>query len=98
VWKAFEFEKAFENRQDRPWRALKINGCCVAHFSKENCLIGKIFGGFQNRQVGSVRLSKALRAAPINLLSNRSKGLEFAGVEKLFANSIAVHAKRLKND
>jgi hypothetical protein len=42
---------------------------------------------FQNWQVGSGRLSKALGAAMRNLLSNRSKGLELAGFKKLFANS-----------
>jgi hypothetical protein len=59
-------------------------------------LIGKIFDGFQNRRVGSGRLSKALSEAPRNLLSNRSKGFELAGVEKLLANSIAFHAKGLR--
>jgi hypothetical protein len=50
---------------------------------------------FQNRQVGSGRLSKALGAAPKNLLSNRSKGFELADLKKLFANSKAFCAKRL---
>jgi hypothetical protein len=57
--------------------------------------IGKLaLAGFQNRQVGSGRLSKALGAAPRNLLSNRSKGLKdlnlpvlksFSEIRKLFA-------------
>jgi hypothetical protein len=51
--------------------------------------------GFQNRQVGSSRLSKALGAAPRNLLSNRSKGFELADLKKLFANSKVFRAKRL---
>jgi hypothetical protein len=52
--------------------------------------------GFQNRRVGSGRLSKALGAAPRNLLSNRSKGFELAGFKKLFANSKAFRGKRLR--
>jgi hypothetical protein len=59
-------------------------------------LIGKIFVGFQNHPVGSGRLSKALGAALRNLLSNRSKGFELAGFEKLFTNSMAFHAKELR--
>jgi hypothetical protein len=54
--------------------------------------------GFQNRRVGSGWLSKALNTAPRNLLSNRSKGFELAGFEKLFANSKAFRAKRLTNN
>jgi hypothetical protein len=61
--------------------------------SKENCLIGKLSGGFQNRRIGSGWLSKALGAAPRNLLSNRSKGFELAGFEKVFTNSVAFHVK-----
>jgi hypothetical protein len=53
--------------------------------------------GFQNRRDGSGRLSKALGAAPRNLLSNRSEGFELAGFKKLLANSKAFRAKRLRN-
>jgi hypothetical protein len=63
------------------WLAFKIGDLALA--------------GFQNRQVGSGRLSKALGAAPRNLLSNRSKGFELAGFKKLFANSKALRTKRL---
>jgi hypothetical protein len=42
-----------------------------------------MFGGFQNTRVGSDLLSKALSAALRNLLSNRSKGFELTGIEKL---------------
>jgi hypothetical protein len=52
--------------------------------------------GFQNRLVGSGRLSKVLGAAPRNLLFNRSKGFELAGFEKLFPNSKAFCAKWLR--
>jgi hypothetical protein len=52
--------KAFENRVKRLWLAFKIGELALA--------------GFQNRQVGSGWPSKALGAAPKNLLSNRSKG------------------------
>jgi hypothetical protein len=68
-----------------PWAAFKAN-----------CLIGKIFGGFQNRRFGSGQLSKALGAAPRNLLSNRSKGFELPGFKKHFTNSIVFHAKGQK--
>jgi hypothetical protein len=59
--------------------------------------IGELaLASFQNRQVGSGRLSKALSAALRNLLSNESKGSELAGLIKLFANSKAFRAKRLR--
>jgi hypothetical protein len=53
------------------WLAFKIGELALA--------------GFLNWQVGSGRLSKALGAAPKNLLSNRSKGFELAGFKKLTA-------------
>jgi hypothetical protein len=62
--------KPFENRVDRLRPAFKIGELALV--------------GFQNRQVGSGRLSKALSAAPRNLLSNRSKGFELADFKKLF--------------
>jgi hypothetical protein len=87
-------QKAFENRQDGSgglsksaswlWPAFKLGELALA--------------GFQNRRVGSGRLSKALDTAPRNLLSNRSKGFELAGFERLFANSKAFRAKWLKNN
>jgi hypothetical protein len=59
--------------------------------------IGKLaLAGFQNRQAGSGRLSKALGAAPRNLFSNRSNGFELTGFKKLFSNSKAFCAKRLR--
>jgi hypothetical protein len=58
--------------------------------------IGELYlAGFQIRQVGSGWLSKAHGAAPRNLLSNTSKGLELAGFKKLFANSKAFRGKQL---
>jgi hypothetical protein len=52
--------------------------------------IGKLaLASFQKQRVGSGRLSKALDAAPRNLLSNRSNKIELAGFKKLFANSEA---------
>jgi hypothetical protein len=57
-----------------------------------------VLAGFQNRQVGSGRFSKALCPATRNLLSNMSKGFEFAGFKKLFANSKAFRAKQLSNN
>jgi hypothetical protein len=90
-------QKVFETRPDRPWQAFKSGGHWAAHFLKVNCLIVKIFGGFQNRQVGSGQLSNALGAALRNLLSKRSKGCGLAGFENLFTNSIAFRAKRLRD-
>jgi hypothetical protein len=47
--------------------------------------IGKLaLAAFQNRRVGSGRLSKALGASTRNLLSNRSKGFELASFKKAF--------------
>jgi hypothetical protein len=63
------------------WLAFKIGELALA--------------GFQNQQVGSGRLSKALGAAPRNLLSNRSKRFELAGFKKLLANSKAFRTKQL---
>jgi hypothetical protein len=74
--------KAFENWQDKLLPAFKIGELALA--------------AFQNRRVGSGRLSKALGAATRNLLSNRSKGFELAGFKKLFANSKGFRAKRLR--
>jgi hypothetical protein len=89
-------QKVFENRKDRPCPAFKSGVRCAARFSKKNCLIRKIFGGFRYHRVGSGQLSTALGAAAKNLLSNRSKGFELAGFERLFANSITFHAKGLR--
>jgi hypothetical protein len=64
-------QKTFETRQDGPWPAFKRDGRCAARFSKEICLIVKIFGEFPNCRVGFGRLSKALSAAPRNLIGAR---------------------------
>jgi hypothetical protein len=94
VKKLLNLQKALKKWQDRPWPAFKSGGCCTARFSKENYLIGKIFGGLQNCRVGSGWFSKALGAVLINMLSNRGKEFELAGFEKLFANRITFHAKQ----
>jgi hypothetical protein len=84
--------KAFENRRDRLCPAFKIGELALAGFQ-----IGELaLVGFQSQQVGSCRLSKALGAAPRNLLPNRSKGFELAGFKIFFANSKAFRAKRLR--
>jgi hypothetical protein len=44
---------------------------------------------FKTGEITPCRLSKALGASPINLLSTGSKGFDLAGFEKLFANSKA---------
>jgi hypothetical protein len=75
---------------------LKTGKIGPGWLSKENCLIRKIFGGYQNRRVSSGRLSKTLSAALRNMLSNRSKGFELDGFEKFLANPIAFHAKGLR--
>jgi hypothetical protein len=61
------------------WLAFKIGELALA--------------GFQNRRIDSGRLSKALGAAPRNVLSNGSKGFELASFKKLFSNSKAIRAK-----
>jgi hypothetical protein len=110
-------QKAFENRQDGLWPALKIGELALTGIQTQQVGSGWLsksaswlwpafklgelgLAGFQNRRVGSGRLSKALDTAPRNLLpeSNRSKGFELAGFEKLFANSKAFCAKRQKNN
>jgi hypothetical protein len=63
---------------------------CLAFNIGELALIG-----FQNRQVGSGRLSKGLCAGLRILLSNRGKEFELASFKKLSANSKAFCAKRL---
>jgi hypothetical protein len=63
------------------WSALKIGELALA--------------GFQNWRADSSRLSKALGAAPRNLLSNRSKGFELAGL-KSFRKFKSFSHKRLK--
>jgi hypothetical protein len=72
------------------WPAFKIGELALAAFQ-----IGELaLGGFQNQRNGSGRLPKALGAARINLLSNRSNGFELADLKKLFANSKGFRAKR----
>jgi hypothetical protein len=53
-------QKAFENRQDRPWLAFKNGGCCAARFSKDNCLIGNTLGGFQTVEMALAGFQKLL--------------------------------------
>ncbi len=50
--------KHFENQLDGPWPAFKSGGHCAACFSKENYLIGKIFGRFENRQLALAGFQK----------------------------------------
>jgi hypothetical protein len=78
-----------------PDRPSKVAGAALPDFQQKNSLIGKIFGRFQNRLVGSGQLSKVLGAAPRNLLSNRNKGFELSRL-KSFSHSIAFHTKRLR--
>jgi hypothetical protein len=51
-------QKTFENRQDRPWLALKNGRCCAARFSKENCLIGKTLGVFLTAELALASFQK----------------------------------------
>jgi hypothetical protein len=66
----------------QPWLAFKSGGWWAARFSKEICLIGKIFGVFQNLQFGSA--FKSSWRSSEKSVSNRSKGFDLAGFEKLF--------------
>jgi hypothetical protein len=79
---------------------LKTGSCRLSKSASWLWLAFKIgelaLASFQNRQAGSGRLSKALGAAPRNLLSNWSKGFKLAGFKKLFANSKGFRAKRLR--
>jgi hypothetical protein len=94
--------KAFENRRDRLWLAFKIGELGSGWLSKSASWLWPAFkigeltlASFQNWRVSSGWLSKALSAVPRNLLSNRSKGFELAGFQKLFTNSKTFRAKRL---
>jgi hypothetical protein len=51
---------------------------------------------FENQRDWPCRIKKSLGAAPRNLFSNRSKGFELTGFNKLSDNSIAFGAKRLR--
>jgi hypothetical protein len=51
---------------------------------------------FKTGEVAPCRFSKALGATLRCLLSNRSKGFELAGFEKISANSEAFGTKRLR--
>jgi hypothetical protein len=52
---------------------------------------------FKTGEIAPCRFLKALGAAPRHLSSNRSKGFELAGFEKLSANSKAFWCKTAKN-
>jgi hypothetical protein len=65
------------------WWAL----CC--QLFKRELFIINLFAGFQKQQDCPFPVSKALCGNSRNLSSNRSKGFEFAGLEKLSANSTA---------
>jgi hypothetical protein len=51
---------------------------------------------FKTGEIAPCRFSKALGITLRHLLSNRSKGFELAGFEKILANSKAFGAKRLR--
>jgi hypothetical protein len=51
---------------------------------------------FKTDEIAPCRFSKALSATLRHLLSNRSKGYELAGFEKISANSKAFGAKQLR--
>jgi hypothetical protein len=90
-------QKAYENWQDRPRPTFKSGGRCADRFSKENCLMGKIFGlDFKTAELALAGLQKLLVQLREICLSNRSKGFELVGFEKLFANSIVFHVKGLR--
>jgi hypothetical protein len=58
--------------------------------------IGNLFAAFQNWRDDPCRFSKALGATPRHLSSNRNKGFEIIGFEKLAADSKALGAKQLR--
>jgi hypothetical protein len=83
------FLKSFQNRRDWLLPAFKSGGHCAARFSKENCSSETCLPDFKTSQIAPCQLSKALGVSAINLLSNRSKGFDLTGFEKLSANSEA---------
>jgi hypothetical protein len=87
--------KAFQNRRDCHWPAFKSGGRCFARFSKVNCSSATYLPNFKTGEVAPCRFSKALSATLRHLLSNRSKGFEIAGFEKISENSKAFGAERL---
>jgi hypothetical protein len=96
LWPAFKIDKlglaGFQNQRVGSGHLSKSASWLWPAFK-----IGELtLAGFQNWRVDSGRLSKALGVAPRNLLSNRSKGFELADLKKLFANSKAFRAKRLR--
>jgi hypothetical protein len=88
--------KAFLNRRDCHWPAFIRGGHCVARFSKENCSSATYLPDFKTGEVAPCQFPKTLGATLRRLLSNRSKGFELAGFEKISANSKACGAKRLR--
>jgi hypothetical protein len=91
-------QKAFENRRDRLWPAFKIGELALFGFKNRRVGFGRLsklanwlWPAFKIGELALGRLSKALGTAPKNLLSNRSKGFELAGlksflkIQKLFA-------------
>jgi hypothetical protein len=85
VPKAFEFTKMLPNtRKIGPGRLAKV----LPTFQK------KILRQKQARMPW--QFSKALDVTPRNLSSNRSKGFELAGFEKLSENSKAFSSKQLR--
>jgi hypothetical protein len=55
-------------------------------FFKRDCSSATYSPDFKTGKIAPCRFSKDLGAIPRNLSSNRSKGFEFAGFEKLSAN------------
>jgi hypothetical protein len=78
--------KAFKNQRSWPWLAFKSGRRYAAGFSQENCSLKTYLAGLNISEIGLGWLSKALSSPLRNLLSNRSKGLELAGFQKLWTN------------
>jgi hypothetical protein len=76
------------------WPAFKSRGLSAAFFSKGNCLIGNIFGEFQNDELalaGFQKLSAQLREICYSI---GPKDLNSPVLKNLLANLIALCAKR----
>jgi hypothetical protein len=86
--------KTFQTSQGATGRLFKVVGRCAAGFSKENCSSATCLLDFKIGQISPCKFSKLLVQLRDICSSFRSKGFEFAGFEKLSANSKDFWAER----
>jgi hypothetical protein len=73
-----------------------VVGAVLPAFQKRIVLSATYLPDFETGEVAPRRFSKALGATLRHLLSDRSKGFELAGFEKISANLKALGANRLR--